>query len=47
MYIQNHLFMRSSFDNLAHPNRKGEFQACRYKAYCDITLRNKVSYLIF
>lgn len=47
MYIQNHLLMKGSLDNLAHPNRKGDFQACKYKAYCDITLSNKVRYLIF
>lgn len=46
MYIQNHLFMKSSFDNLVHPNRK-DFQACKYKAYWDITVSNEVSYLIF
>lgn len=46
MYIQNHLFMKSSFDNLIHPNRK-DFQACKYKAYWDITVSNEVSYLIF
>lgn len=46
MYIQNHLFMKSSFDNLVHPNSKGDFQAHKYKAYCDITVSNKVSYLM-
>lgn len=39
--------MKSSFDNLVHPNRKEDFQACKYKAYCDITVSNEVSYLIF
>lgn len=42
MYMQLHLFMKSSFDNL-HPNRKGDFQVCKCKAYCDITASSKVS----
>lgn len=39
--------MQSSFDNLVHSNRKGDFQACKYKAECDVTVSNKVSHHIF